>query len=169
MKNDRESFGKIYDEYVDRIYRFVFFKVGRKEDAEDITEEVFMSAFQALSQYQERKDVPFSAWLFRIAQNKVTDHYRHQSRNPVMTVADEVLQGLDNSSAPDLAAAATVRQDVWDALGKLTEEQQNIVVLRFFVGMKINEIAGFFGRSETSVKALQHRALKSLKKLLEKE
>jgi RNA polymerase sigma-70 factor (ECF subfamily) len=169
MKNDRENFGRIYDEYVDRIYRFVFYRVGRKEDAEDITEDVFMRAFQAIGRYEEREDVPFSAWLFRIAQNGVVDHYRRQARNPVTTVEDEILDGLDMSTESDPAAVSAAKQDVWNALRELTEEQQNIVILRFFVGLKISEIAAFLDRSETSVKGLQHRALKSLKKHLEKE
>jgi RNA polymerase sigma-70 factor, ECF subfamily len=168
-QNDREAFGQIYDLCVDSVYRFVFYRVGRKEDAEDITEDVFMKAFQAVGNYEERENIPFSAWLFRIAQNRVTDHYRHQARSPITAVEDEALDIFDASSEPDLAAAAAVRKDVWDALGRLTEEQQNVIVLRFFVGLKISEIAGFFGRSATSVKALQHRALRSLKKSLEKE
>lgn len=167
-QNDREAFGQIYDLCVDSVYRFVFYRVGRKEDAEDITEDVFMRAFQAISRYEERGEVPFSAWLFRIAQNRVADHYRHQARSPMMAVENEILDGLDMSSKPDMATAVTIRQDVWDALGRLTDEQQNVIILRFFVGMKISEIADFFGKSETSVKALQHRALKSLKRLLGK-
>lgn len=168
-QNDKEAFGQIYDLCVDSVYRFVFYRVGRKQDAEDITEDVFMKAFQAINGYQERDSIPFSAWLFRIAQNKVTDHYRRQARRPVTVLDDKNINGLDVSNEPDIAIAATVRQDVWEALEKLTEEQHNVLILRFFIGLKVSEIAGFFGRSETSVKALQHRALKSLKRLMEKE
>ncbi|MFA5866379.1 MAG: sigma-70 family RNA polymerase sigma factor [Actinomycetota bacterium] len=168
-KNDREAFGRIYDQCVDSVYRFVFYRVGRKQDAEDITEDVFINAFQAIGRYEEREDIPFSAWLFRIAQNRVNDHYRRQARSRTVNIEDELLDGLNASREPDPAVAADARQEVWGALGELTDEQQNVIILRFFVGLKISEIAGFFGRSETSVKALQHRALKSLKRLLEKE
>ncbi len=168
-QNDKEAFGRIYDLCVDSVYRFVFYRVGQKEDAEDITEDVFMRAFQAISHYEEREEVPFSAWLFRIAQNRVTDHYRQEARSPVLAIENEILDGLDMSSEPDPASVAAIKQDVWAALGKLTDEQQNVIVLRFYVGLKISEIAAFFGRSETSVKALQHRALRSLKRIMEKE
>lgn len=140
-QNDREAFGEIYDLCVDSVYRFVFYRIGRKEDAEDITEDVFMKAFQAINRYEEREEVPFSAWLFRIAQNNVTDHYRRQARTPELTLEDEILDGLELAGGPDIAALSAIKQDVWEALRKLTEEQQNVIVLRFFVGLKISEIS----------------------------
>lgn len=163
-KRDPEAFGRIYDLYFQRIYSYIFRKVGDRTTAEDLTSDTFFKALSHIQGYRFTGQ-PFAAWLFRIAANVVNDHYR--SRRP--------LQGLDEG-AP-LAALdegpeeAALRLDSRDAVSRLvaqlTPEQQDVIMLRFSGDLPLKEIAQMVGKTEGAVKALMFRALHSLKDKLE--
>ncbi len=161
-KGDGNAFGTLYDAYMPRIYRFVFLKTGRKQDAEDITHQVFLSAWQNIGKY-ESKGFPFSSWLYRIASNAVIDHYRtkREHRN-IETVPEEII-----AETPDLEGridTAFELELVKTALSQLEEDQQNILLMKFVDELSNKEIAEALGKNEGTVRVIQHRALKQLKK-----
>lgn len=165
---DTRAFGRLYDVYADRVYGFVRLRVFDARDAEDLTEAVFLKAWRALPGYR-REGLPFSAWLFRIARNACVDEYRRSSRDPVLAAEAEA---ADVADAADVDAEVLRRIDaerVREALARLTDEQSAVVTMRFLWGMALKETAVAMGRTEGAVKALQHRALRTLARMLVEE
>lgn len=168
VAGDAAAFGKLYDDYVDRIYAYARSRVSSPHDAEDITETVFLKALEAISTYDDR-GLPFSAWLFRIARNVIVDRYRRDGRSP---------QVVDISAAESVPAADRVDEVVMlqvesgrirEALGHLTDEQAAVVVMRFIWDMSLVDVASALGKTEGGIKAMQHRALRALASLLAEE
>lgn len=161
---DSSAFGALYDHYQPMIYRFVLVKVSRREEAEDLTHQVFLKAWQNIGGY---KDIgfPFSSWLYKIARNHVVDHYR----------ARKNLISLENAGADELALQYSFHGTVGEkmeiervrgAVAKLKPEYQDVIMMRFVEDLAIRETAEAMGKSEGAVKLLQHRAIKELKKML---
>lgn len=165
---DAEAFGCIYDRFADDVFRFASFRLGNTHDAEDVTEQTFMRAFQAIGRYRVR-DVPFAAWLFRIARNLVTDHYRRRGRTAIVDI-EEVGHVLTvERSTHDEVAVRLDASALHHAIGELTDAQRNVVLMKFFGGLSNAEVAAALGKNEGSVKSLQHRALATLARLLAEE
>ena len=164
---DPEAFGELYELNVDRIYRYVAYRVGTEGEAEDLTEQVFLKAWEAMPRYEDR-GLPFRAWLFRLAHNLVIDHYRmRRSDVPLSDVSDRDLGGL--TALPDPQAELEARLEVDElrrALGQLREEQRQVVLLRFVEGLSHAEVGGILGKSEGATRAIQHRALLALARAL---
>lgn len=159
-KRDPEAFGELYDIYFDKIYSYIYRKTGDRQLTEDLTSDTFMKALANIKGYQYTGQ-PFIAWLYRIAGNLVTDHYR--ARRPVTTL-DEGLQVAAGGPSPeDAALALDDQQAVAKAIGMLSPDQQDVVMMRFSGGLKLKEIADAVGKTEGAVKALMFRALGSLK------
>lgn len=165
---DVESFGTIYDLCLDDIYRYVFYRVGARQDAEDVTEDVFIRAFRGLDRYEIR-EVPFAAWLFRIAHNTVADHYRRQGARLDTTGDMTAVPEPADPEAHAALGAGLAAEDLAALIGRLTAEQQQVIILRFIEGLKIDEVASITGRTAEAIKALQHRALAALRKTMEQE
>ncbi len=163
---DADSFAQLYDGYVERVYRYVYFRVSDDLTAEDLTSQVFLKAWENLDRYQSGSS-PFVAWLYTIARNQVIDHYRtHKESVPL----DEISALPASGRTVDEQVEARFDLDTMrDALQFLTEEQQQVLILKFIVGMKTDEIAQTIGRKEGAVRALQMRALQTLSKYLEEE
>ena len=162
---DGQAFGKLYDQHLPKIYRFVFLKVGRKQDAEDITQQVFISAWQNMAAY-EIKGFPLSSWLYRIAGNAVIDYYRTAKATiSIEQVPEENLsENSDEETKIDTAInISTVRA----ALAKLEHDQQNVILMKFVEELSNKEIADALGKTEGAVRVIQHRALKQLKAKLD--
>ncbi len=162
---DPAALGELYDQYAPRIYAYIYRRVGDAQLAEDLTGDVFVRVLQAI-----RSDrfwhTSFRAWLYRIAHNLVVDHFRR--RSPIELELDE--QFFESEDDPP----ATVRkklahQQVRRAIRHLTPDQQQVIVLRFGEGMKAREVAEVMDKSVGAVEALQHRALASLRRVLERE
>src|SRR5688572_6458230 len=159
---DQETFARLYDAYIERIYRYVYFRVADEELAEDITSQVFLKAWEKLHTYKAGES-PFMAWLYRIAHNAVIDHYRTrkvsislEDANPVeISYADAVDERLD---------LQVKSQKLREALQELTEEQQQVLILKFVGGLSTSEIAQQLGKRQGAVRALQMRALQGLAK-----
>jgi RNA polymerase sigma-70 factor (ECF subfamily) len=158
---DRAAIGLLYEQHRGRVYQFFLKRVqGRTQSAEDLTSEVFVRALQRLEGY-ECRGLPFSAWLFRIAQNLLVDHIRRQPREPSL-----VLEACQQHPAPlgerwlDRAAD---RCDLARALRRLTREQRRVLELRFVRGLSVAETTALVGRSEEAVKKLQARGLARLR------
>lgn len=163
IRGEASAFGALYDQYQPAIYRFVLFKVGRREDAEDLTHQVFMKAWERISSYKPR-GFPFSSLLYRIARNQVIDHYRaHRETTPLEEVE------LVLASAPAVAERVDSRLEmerVHSVLPRLKRDYQDVIILRFIEELSIEETADALGKSAGSVKVLQHRAMKKLRELL---
>jgi RNA polymerase sigma-70 factor (ECF subfamily) len=139
--------------------------VGDAELAEDLTADVFLKMIEDLPRYEER-GLPFGAWLFRIARARLIDHWRRQGRRPLVALEDTETGPQLSQDIPEDEIA--VSEMIQRALRVLTEEQREVVVLRFLVGMSLEEVARAMGKSVGAVKALQHRALSALARYLEK-
>ncbi len=165
VRGDVEAFGGIYDAYADRIYGFVRARVGNPHDAEDVTEVVFLKAFQAIDSY-DRRGLPFGAWLFRIARNATVDHLRRSGRMPEPVEDVEIHTEPAPVLIEDVVAERVDAHVVHDALAQLTEDQAAVIACRFFWDMDIRQTAVTLDRTPGAVKALQHRALRSMAALL---
>jgi RNA polymerase sigma-70 factor, ECF subfamily len=164
QQGDRRAFAQVYEHLFDRVYRYMLLRVGVPEEAEDLTQEVFVRVWEALTRYQPR-GLPFGAWVFRIAHNLVVDRYRRQGERGAAPL--DTASSLAGSHDP--AEEASTRLDVQRLhalLGHLTELQRQVVLLRFVAGMSIQETARALNKKEGAVKALQHAALENLRRLL---
>ncbi len=152
-----------YEQFHDGIYRFLYYRLGNSQAAEDLTSEVFLRMINSLSDYR-MQNVSFQAWLYQIARNLSIDHYR-KAANHHQTLLEETLVTGDNlpgGSVERKLTSITLRQ----ALAQIKEDQRDVLVLRFVAGMPISEVAQALRRSENAVKALQRRGLAALRKIL---
>jgi len=157
-QKDLRRFAELYERYFNRVYAFALIRTGNRTAAEDVTAETFRRALQNLSKFEWR-DVPFSAWLFRIAANAITDSHRqaaHQS--PLDDLPNERSQSLENG-----LSEVEERARLFALLKRLQKDQQRVVIMRFAQERSSREIAQAIGRSEAAVKALQFRALQNLR------
>ena len=162
-QKDEEAFARLYEEYFDKIYRYVALKVGDKMEAEDIAQQVFLKAMKSISSFKW-KGYPFSAWLFRIAHNQVVDYFR-KSKKRVSVALDESLVA-DEDDPPEIFERKLDIEKLASATKQLTPAQQEVISLRFAGGMSIIQVAQAMGKSEGAVKALQHSAIVSLRKVM---
>ena len=162
-KRDRSAFAALYRRYVGRIYRYVYSRVGRKADAEDLTARVFTEALEGLDGYREQGE--FSAWLFTIAHRRVVDHYRR--KRPTRPL-DEALDTVGDGPNP---LTEVVREERLEHLARLVEgldeEKQELLRLRFAGELTYREIGEIVGRSEGAVKMAIHRLLRRLEEAWE--
>jgi len=162
-QRDADAFSELYNRHVDRIFRYVLLRVGDDTVAEDLTSEVFVRALESLSAYEDR-GAPFAAWLYRIANARVVDHWRRARRAEMSLDADDAEVPVE-MPANDVLVYKTLAE----SLARLTSEQQEVIILKFVEGYNTAEIAQITGRTEGAVKALQHRALASLARLMNHE
>lgn len=153
-KTDPNSFGELYDRHFPRIYRFVFSRVRDQSAAEDITSEVFFKALRNIQRYQYGG--PFSAWLYQIALNAVTDHYRARRGDVELEAASMVAQS--GPSTADQVVRRDLSRRIWDKVDRLPKQQRAAMILKFGEDLKIDEIAIILGKSPGAVKLLLHRA-----------
>jgi RNA polymerase sigma-70 factor (ECF subfamily) len=162
-EGDQEAFAQLYEDYFDKIYRYVAIRIGDRMEAEDITQQVFLNAIKALSSFKW-KGVPFSAWLFRIAHNQVVDYLRKKSRRPTVAL-EESLVASDDDPQQIVGRKMDIEKLIL-ATRRLTPAQQEVISLRFAAEMPVAQVAKVMGKSEGAVKALQHSAIVSLRKVL---
>lgn len=157
---DPDAFGQLYDRYCDQIYRFAYRRLRDREAAEDATADVFFKALRAIGSYKPSL-APFSAWLYRIASNAVTDHLR--ARRPANSL-DAAMETPDRSDPVDVQAINRLEADrVWLAVDRLTGAQRTAIVLRLGHDLPIAEIAALMDRSEGAVKLLLNRGLTAVR------
>ena len=163
QRGDPEAFGRIFDAYVGPIHRFIASRVNRPSDAEDLTQLVFVKALEALPRYEAR-GIPFGGWLFRLARNAIIDQVR--TRRDHLSLVAAVTRETEDAG-PE--AMATLRDDldrVARALIELTDDQREVIELRFFAGLSVHETADAMGRQDGTVRGLQFRALGALRRSL---
>ena len=163
---NQESFGIIYDHYVSQIYRFVFFKVSVKQVAEDLTHEIFLSAWQNIKNYKQ-KQFPISSWLYQIARNKVIDHYRTDKKNISIDTEDFAEETLGFEEQDDLDIPFAINK-VKSLIKLLKPEYQEVLIMRYVEDLDHKEIASALNKSEGAVRLIQHRAINILKELYTK-
>jgi len=165
-KLDDEAWQIIFNRHYPRIYSYLYYKVGDPDVAEDLSGEVFERAVKNIRQFRSRGS-GLAGWLTRIAQNLAHDHHRRRySRPPDPLELNEswISDGLDPSrQVLSQESAAYLHQ----ALQKLTPQQRDVILLRFIAQMRTPEVAKIMGKTEGAIKALQHRALASLRRELE--
>lgn len=158
-----EAFGELYGRYLDPIFRFVRIRVGTERDAEDITETVFLKAFEGLDRYQER-GAPFGAYLYRVARNTIIDHYR--TSKPVESL--ENARGY-SEERPETEKGIIEKETVHrveQALATLSEPYQEVIHLRLMMGLPTDQVADWMDKKPATVRVLQYRALKALREAL---
>lgn len=164
VKGKSSAFGTLFEHYQPAIYRFVLVKVGRREDAEDITHQVFLAAWQNIKNYRYQGH-PFSSWLYQIARNQVVDHYRAKKNETSLEKMDPEYFVLPATATFDLSLKLDIEK-VRKAIGKLKSDYQDIIVFRFIEELSLKEIAAMLHKSEGAVKLMQHRAIKELQRII---
>ncbi len=163
LDGETEAFGRVYDRYLEPLYRYTYYRVGDAAEAEDLTEMVFLKAWEALPRLDLR-NLNLRAWLYRIAHNTVIDHLR--ARKPTLPL-EKAAPVRDRAPAPETAQVQ--REQVAalaQAMAALKPELQQVLACRFFSGMSHAETAAVMSLKEGHVRVLQHRALKQVRALL---
>lgn len=156
---DQDAVSALYEAYVQSIFQYTSYRVDSRMIAEDITAEVFLRMVRGLEDYEDR-GLPFGAWLFRIAANLISEHYRQGKRVTLSVLTEN--QRSDDTDPFDRLDRQEEREALTAALRTLSDDYQNILVLRFVKNLSHAEVAAILDKSETAVRSLQHRALKAL-------
>jgi RNA polymerase sigma-70 factor (ECF subfamily) len=164
QQGDREALEELYLIHFDRIYSYLHLSVGNRHDAEDLTTQTFLKKLEAIGRFRWQS-APFSAWLFRIAHNLAMDHFRASRR---WQPEEEVPEPPDSeeASAEEEAMQSIGRQSMLELIENLSEDQQQVLTLKFVFNFPNSEVATILGKTEGAIKSLQHRALVSLQKQL---
>jgi RNA polymerase sigma-70 factor (ECF subfamily) len=163
-----EAIGELYDRYNEQVFRYVWARVYDRNSAEDLTGEVFVRMVANLPKYRPTS-TPFLAWLYRIAHNLVIDHYRKEEnkRELHLDQVDQLL--LDTNNPADMTEDKMFYNRIKIALLEINPTWQEVIVLRFLMGMSLQEVAVTLGKSVGAVKVAQHRGLKELRNVLQPE
>jgi RNA polymerase sigma-70 factor (ECF subfamily) len=151
-----EAMSILYLNHYQSIYRYLYFRAGDQKTAEDLTSEVFLKMIQALPHYRVQ-NVPFQAWLFQIARNLAIDYHRKHASHPVIEMQEDLKDGLQ--SIDETLDIKLTHESLNQAFEKLTDDQRDVILLRFIEGMSLAQVGKTLHKSEDSIKGLQHRAL----------
>lgn len=162
---DGDAFGRLYDRYVDTVFRFIYFRVNDRSLAEDFTSETFLRALRRIGSisYQGRD---IGAWFITIARNIVLDHMKSARHRLEITTADTI-EGKEPVRSTEAAVLETLQSErLMAAVHRLGDEQRECVLLRFIQGLSVSETAAVMGKNDGAIKALQHRAVRKLADLI---
>jgi len=168
MNRKQQKFGRIYDKYVESIYRFIFIKVSSHETAEDLTSEVFLKSWQVFQSSETRKSKREKirnprAFLYATARNLVIDFYRTKKRDKILSIEEaKEIEDIEQR----IEEKEKVRSDlalIQKRLNSLKEDYQNVIIWRYVDGLSIREIAKILDKSPGAIRVLLHRAMKQLK------
>jgi RNA polymerase sigma-70 factor (ECF subfamily) len=166
QQGDRSALEELYLIHFDRIYGYLHVSVGNRHDAEDLTTQTFVKMLESIGKFRWQS-APFSAWLFRIAHNLAMDHFRSRRRwQPEEDVPEP--PGSEEPSAELQAMQSIGRQSMLELIERLSPEQQQVLTLKFVFNFPNADVATILGKTEGAVKSLQHRALVSLEKQLDR-
>ncbi|RLT36155.1 MAG: RNA polymerase sigma factor [Chloroflexi bacterium] len=157
-----EAFGALYDRFQAEILRYLIHRLHDREQAEDLTQQVFLKAWQAIPRYEQRS-IPFKAWLYRMAHNQMVDHFRTTGRASRRTVDLEGVDPAEPAEAEALVLAAESRALLDAALARLSEDHRQVLTLRFLMEHSAAEIGQIMGRKEVTIRGMQLRALRALR------
>ena len=159
---DADAFGSLYDRFQPEILRYLVHRVGDPDAAEDLAQQVFLKAWQAIPRYEAR-GVPFKAWLYRMAHNQMVDHFRTHRQ----TTDLEGVEIPEEAEAEEALLTAEMSEALTLALARLSEDHRQVLTLRFLMEKSAREIAEIMGRKEVTVRGLQMRALQALRRAIE--
>lgn len=162
---ESEAFGRLYDHYSDTVYRYIYYRVGGRATAEDLTSETFLRALRRISTFTwQGRD--FGAWLVTIARNLVADHFK-SSRFRLEVTTGEMLDANEVERSPEESVLESLSNAaLLEAVRKLNPQQRECVTLRFLQGLSVAETARMMGKNEGAIKTLQYRAVRTLARLL---
>ncbi len=159
---DDEAWAEIYRRHAQQVYAYIYYRLGDQHTAEDLAADVFVKAIAGIGGYVWR-GTPLLAWLYRIAHNVTADYRKSAARRSRRMAVGEPGDIVDSD---DALGAFESQSDMMSAIATLTEEQQQVIVLRFYQGMSTAQVAVVVGKPESAVKALQARGLRSLRRAL---
>ncbi|MHB8894340.1 MAG: sigma-70 family RNA polymerase sigma factor [Candidatus Geothermincolia bacterium] len=162
---DPDAFGMLYDEYVDQIFRYVYYKVGNLTESQDLTGQTFLKAFENIDSY-EMRDVAFSSWLYRIAHNLVVDFFRRESKRESVPIDEQPPTPSTRGNPVETVLADLESERLYRAMHKLTHNQREVLVLKFIDNLSNAQVAEIMGISVGAVKSTQKRGLLSLNRIL---
>jgi RNA polymerase sigma-70 factor (ECF subfamily) len=160
---ERAAISALYHRHVQAIYRYIYYRVGDAHMAEDLTAEVFLRVIEGLPDY-ELRGVPFVAWLYRIAQARIADHFRQQQRRGAVDIRED--WPSDEETLLVKVERSFRQVKLREAINQLTPDQQHVIILKFIEGLNNAEAAQILDKTEGAVKSLQHRALNALRRLI---
>ena len=162
-KTDPEAFGLLYERYVERIYNYIYFRVGGAGDAEDLTAKVFFKALRNIGGYRHM-GLPFSAWLYRIAHNLVANYHRDRFKIQEMSIENLIVEDTNRSSAPEHMMETKQENDfLMSLVNDLSSQKRELIILKYVQKLSNEEIGQIFGKTEGAIKSLYHRTLVELK------
>ena len=156
------AFGRLYDRFVQRIYRYVYSRVGNAHEAEDITSQTFIAAYESLRRYRERGQ--FLAWLFRVARSKINDHFRRSRREVGLDAAERIVE-VDDALGALIQNEELIR--LQSLIKKINDDERELIRLRYVADLSFVEMAELLGKREDAVKKSVYRLLERLKGLME--
>lgn len=166
VQRDAEAFSELYSLYFARVYRYVRLRVGNQPDAEDLTSMVFLRAWNAIDHFAPKHEASFAGWLFKLAHSLVVDRYRRA--RDTASLDDELSRdegGPHSTTEAELDWRLTIAE-LHQALRALTDEQREVVVLRFVEGLSAREVGDIMGKQEGTVRGMQFRAILALRRAL---
>jgi len=163
---DSEAFAQLYDAYIERVYRYIYFRVSEDDATEDLVSQVFLKAWENLGRYKMGSS-PFIAWLYTIARNLVIDYYR--AKKDMLPLEEAVALPSDMQAPDDEAQTRFDLQAMRDALQFLTGDQQQVLILKFIAGLPNENIAKIMNKQEGTIRGLQMRALQTLSKYMQEK
>lgn len=163
---DEDALHRLYTTYYPKIYNYAFLQMGDVQAAEDLASDVMLKMLESIKKYNFR-GLPFGAWVFRIARNRLIDLHRRRKRRGEVDLSETLSGTL--ASPESMAERALERGQLQVALKHLTGEQRQVIVLKFIQGFDNRSVGRIMGRSEGAVKSLQHRALGALRRVLQQE
>ena len=164
-QGDREAFGALYERYVFRVFRHVYYLTNDPHTAEDLTAQTFLNALEAIPRYEVR-GVPFLAWLLRIAYNLTLNHRKGRKNGTAPLPEGLEVEGTNYSPEASCEAKADGER-VWEGVRRLRADQRQVIVMRFIDGLSYPDIARVLGKSIGAVRVIQYRALCALRRRLE--
>ena len=163
---DEDALHQLYERYYPKIYNYAFLQMGDVHAAEDLASDVMLKMLESIQKYDFR-GLPFGAWVFRIARNRLIDLHRRRKRRGEVDLNEAIVGSL--ASPESMAERALERGQIQIALKQLTDEQRQVIVLKFIQDFDNRSVGKIMGRSEGAVKSLQHRALGALRRVLSEE
>jgi RNA polymerase sigma-70 factor (ECF subfamily) len=163
---DPEAFARLYDAYVERVSRYIYFRVSEETDTEDLVSQVFLKAWENLDRYKMGSS-PFIAWLYTIARNLVIDHYR--TKKDALPLDDAIALPSEMEMPDEEAQTRFDLQAMRDALQFLTSDQQQALILKYIAGLPNDSIAKIMNKQEGTVRGLQMRGLQTLSKYMKEK
>jgi RNA polymerase sigma-70 factor (ECF subfamily) len=173
---DKEAFLQAYDGYVNDIYRFIYFKIGNSEEANDITSQVFLKTWNYVQENKLKNRATLKALIYKIARNTIIDHYRSNSKAEKVNIDNNIDDDQGRASidiedkSQDIARQAEINSDMEEVrrnLGKLKDEYKEVLILKYVNELSFKEIAAITGKSKSNTRVLAHRALKALRELMQ--